>query len=84
MIYIGDGLNDYEVYQLVSRFIGYGGAYYRQNIADLCEFYAKSASLAAILPLLLTQEEYHQLNATHQLLYNKGLADILDNRVQIK
>lgn len=82
--YIGDGLNDYEVYPLVTRFIGYGGAYYRQNIADLCEFYVKSASLAATLPLLLTQEEYHQLDSTHQLLYNKGMASILDQQVQIK
>lgn len=75
--YIGDGLNDYEVYHLVTRFIGYGGAYYRQNIADLCEFYVKNASLAAILPLLLTQDEYQQLNSTHQLLYNKGLAYVV-------
>lgn len=80
--YIGDGLNDYEVYHLVTRFIGYGGAYYRQNIADLCEFYVNNASLAAILPLLLTQKEYHQLNSTHQSLYNKGMANILDHQVQ--
>ncbi len=75
--YIGDGLNDYEVYHLVTRFIGYGGAYFRQNIAELCEFYIKNASLAATLPLLLTQDEYHQLNPAHQSLYNKGLADII-------
>lgn len=72
--YIGDGLNDYEVYPLVSRFIGYGGAYYRKNIEDLCEFYVKSASLAAILPLLLTQDELHKLTLSYQALYNKGLA----------
>jgi phosphoserine phosphatase len=82
--YIGDGLNDYEVYPLVTRFIGYGGAYYRQNIADLCEFYVKNASLASILPLLLTQDEYHILTPDHQALYNKGMANIFDNQVQIK
>ncbi len=82
--YIGDGLNDYEVYHLVTRFIGYGGAYYRQNIADLCEYYINTASLAPILPLLLTQDEYQQLDPTHQSLYNKGMANILNQQVQIK
>lgn len=79
--YIGDGLNDYEVYPLVSRFIGYGGAYYRQNIADLCEFYVRNPSLTAILPLLLTQDEYHKLAPSYQTLYNKGLA-LVSNSIE--
>lgn len=81
--YIGDGLNDYEVYDLVTRFIGYGGAYYRSNIAELCKFYVKTASLAPILPLLLTQTEYHQLNKPYQSLYDKGLEAIMNNQVLI-
>ncbi len=76
MGYIGDGLNDYEVYDLVARFIGYGGAYYRPNIAERCEFYVKTASLAPILPLLLTHEEYEKLAPVYQTLYNKGTSVI--------
>jgi phosphoserine phosphatase len=34
--YVGDGLNDYAVYDLVTRFIGYGGAFYRESIANRC------------------------------------------------
>ncbi len=71
--YIGDGLNDVVVYDLVTRFIGYGGIYYRSNIADLCEFYIVTPSMSAILPLLLTQTEYESLNKTDKALYNKGL-----------
>lgn len=84
MGYIGDGLNDYEVYPLITRFIGYGGAYYRENIAELCEFYVKTASLAPILPLLLTSEEYRKLDSVYQVLYNKGMASILKQDVKIK
>ena len=54
LLYLGDGLNDLAVRDLVTRFVGYGGWYYRQNIADQCEFYIKSPSLLALLPLALT------------------------------
>src|SRR5438445_3611454 len=59
--YIGDGLNDIVVYDLVTRFIGYGGIYYRSNIAALCEYYIVTPSMSAILPLLLTQTEFESL-----------------------
>jgi phosphoserine phosphatase len=71
--YIGDGLNDVVVYDLVTRFIGYGGIYYRSNIAALCEYYIETPSMSAILPLLLTQIEYESLNEKEKLLYQKGL-----------
>lgn len=54
---VGDGLNDYAAYQLVTRFIGYGGAYYRKNIEQLCEYYITEPSLMALLPYCLTAEE---------------------------
>jgi phosphoserine phosphatase len=82
--FIGDGLNDYEVYPLVKRFIGYGGAYYRRNIAELCEFYVNTASLAPILPLLITLDEYHKLSDDHQLLYEKGMTSIINKQTQIQ
>lgn len=70
--HIGDGLNDYVTYDLVTRFIGYGGVYYREQIESQCEFYIKSRSLAPLLPLLLTQEEVACLTESELMLYEKG------------
>lgn len=61
---IGDGLNDYAAHDIVTRFIGYGGAYYRQNIADLCEFYITTQSMTSLLPLVLTQDEIEGIHAS--------------------
>jgi phosphoserine phosphatase len=73
MAYVGDGLNDLEVRDLVTRFIGYGGIFFRENIQSACEFYVKSPSMAAILPLVLTQEEVVQLTDDENKLYSQGL-----------
>jgi phosphoserine phosphatase len=70
--YIGDGLNDYAVYDLVTRFIGYGGIYYRKNIEALCEYYIRTASMTPILPLLLTADEVSQLTEAEEKLYRQG------------
>lgn len=69
--YIGDGLNDLEVKDLASRFIGYGGIFYRENIENACEFYLKSASMGGILPLVLTSEELSELTETEKELLLK-------------
>lgn len=74
IIYVGDGLNDLAVIDLVTRFIGYGGVFFRENIAKLCEYYLRHRSLAAILPLVLTENETIHLNQKDKLLYQKGLA----------
>ncbi|EKD53813.1 MAG: hypothetical protein ACD_60C00149G0012 [uncultured bacterium] len=74
--YIGDGLNDYAVYDLATRFIGYGGVYYRENIAALCEFYLKKPTMAGLLPLVLTPAECKKLTRVEEVLYQKGLATI--------
>lgn len=84
MAYIGDGLNDLPVLDLVTRFIGFGGAYFRQNIADLCHFYIRSLTLSPLLPLLLTPAEADKLFAEEKLLYVKGLALINQAEVIIK
>lgn len=76
MIYVGDGLNDVAVIDLVTRFIGYGGAFYRENIAALCEYYIQTSSLAPLLPLILTQQEYAALLPNEQAIYHKGLSAI--------
>lgn len=79
--YIGDGLNDMSVYDLVSRFIGYGGAYYRENIAALCQYYISISSFTPLLPLLLTQTEHLQLTKDQQTLYDKGLSAMHEKKV---
>lgn len=57
LAYIGDGMNDLVVYDLVSRFIGYGGAFYRASIAECCRHYISTPSMAPVLPLCLTEDE---------------------------
>lgn len=74
--YCGDGLNDCSVMSFVTRFIGYGGACYRKNIAEMCEYYLTQHSLTGLLPLFLTKKESEQLNFSEQKLYQKGLLAI--------
>ncbi len=73
MALIGDGLNDFAASHLVQRFIGYGGAYYRKNIADQCDYYLKTATMTALLPLCLTVEEVARLDKKAMKLYETGL-----------
>jgi len=82
--YIGDGLSDYEVYDLVTRFIGFGGAYYRQQIEARCDFYLKCLSMAALVPLLLTEEEQAKLNSIEKQLLQRGLNSIQQKEVSIR
>jgi len=82
--HIGDGLNDYVVYDLVTRFIGFGGVFFRKNIADQCHYYIQALSLAPLLPLLLTALETELLNPNEIALYQKGLAYIIEQQVSIK
>lgn len=81
ILHIGDGLNDFEVYDLVTRFVGFGGMFYRENIAAQCEFYIKSMSMAPLLPLVLTDQECRELSGSEDALYQKGLSAVHDNQV---
>lgn len=81
--HIGDGMNDFIAHDISTRFIGYGGIYYRKNIAEQCGYYIKSASLSALLPLLLTEAESQQLTEQALQLYKKGLADIYNGMVEM-
>ena len=76
VMHIGDGMNDVEVSDMVERFIGYGGACFRTRIAEQCEFYIRSASLAPVLPLALTAAEVNQLNPQGRRAYQDGLDGI--------
>jgi phosphoserine phosphatase len=81
IIHIGDGMNDYVTYDLVTRFIGYGGAFYRENMAARCKYYINTLSLAPLLPLSLTQKEYQGLGPAEKSLYQKGVAAIHEGKV---
>lgn len=79
--HIGDGINDVVVRDLVTRFIGYGGAFYRKNIAVECEFYLTSLSFAGLLPLLLTEGEIELLLPEERELLERGLRAIEEGKV---
>lgn len=78
---IGDGLNDLAASRLVSRFIGYGGAYCRDTIAKQCEYYLKTPSMSALLPLCLTATETAQLKEQEMKLYQQGLRLLAKNKI---
>jgi phosphoserine phosphatase len=74
IIHIGDGLNDFVTHDTVTRFVGYGGVYYRENMANCCDYYITSLSMSPLLALSLTEAEYELLTAEEKALYHKGLA----------
>ncbi|MCP4474112.1 MAG: HAD-IB family phosphatase [Gammaproteobacteria bacterium] len=77
ILHVGDGMNDYSTFDLVTRFIGYGGVFYRQRMAELCDFYIGTDSMATILPLALRCEELELLNKEEWLLYSTGVSQYL-------
>lgn len=82
ILHIGDGLNDYVTHDIVTRYVGYGGVYYRDHLALLCDYYIRSVSLAALLPLSLTQSEVDVLAEEEMDLYHKGISAIQDLEVK--
>ncbi len=52
---IGDGGSDLEAASEVDLFIGFGGAEFRQRVADELPVYIHTLTLAPILPLALGQ-----------------------------
>lgn len=52
VLYVGDGKNDLDVYDDVTQFVGYGGAYYRPMMASACSLYLTEASFLPIVPML--------------------------------
>ncbi len=75
---IGDGLSDMEVVHDVDLFVGFGGAVFRQRIADQSPVYIRTLTLAPILPLALGQ-----LGNTprYAQLWAQGLQRVYDDDV---
>lgn len=82
--FLGDGMNDVEAAHDVARFVGYGGAHFRESIASLCDFYITTKSLSSFLPLCLTEAEMSALNHEQKKICEKGLAHIENKDVLIK
>lgn len=83
ILHIGDGLNDVATMDIVTRFVGYGGFFNRDHIAELCQFYIRTKSLSALLPLSLTEDEQEYLTDDEQGLYHKGLSAIKEGMVKV-
>ncbi len=81
MVLIGDGMNDYNAHDQVTRFIGFGGAFYRESIARLAECYITENSILSLLPLVLTEQEQASLPTNLQAYYQQGLQAILQAKV---
>lgn len=80
IVYVGDGMNDVCVKDLVIRFVGYGGAYFRENIAAHSDFYIHTPSMTPLLPLCLTALEASTIEMGAPLL-KQGLAAIENGKV---
>src|SRR3990167_3331143 len=83
ILHIGDGMNDVEAADVVTRFVGYGGAYFREHIASLCDFYIKSRSVTPVLPLTLTAVEVSTLTGAAKKYYENGLHRMQRGEVMI-
>jgi len=63
MAFVGDGITDLETKDHVARFVGFGGVVARDAVRAGAEHFVDTPSLAAILPLLLTEAEQARLRA---------------------
>ncbi len=75
-MFVGDGYSDLLVKPNVARFIGFGGVIFRNLVCEASPYYIRVCSLASLLALGLTKQEYDLLQQEHQVLYQKGLSHI--------
>ncbi len=73
IVHIGDGMNDVDVRHCVRRFVGYGGVFYREKVADHSDYYILSTSISPVLPLALTKNEVHGLSEEERQYYDCGI-----------
>jgi phosphoserine phosphatase len=78
---VGDGLSDLEASEEVDLFVGFGGAVYRQRVAQESPVYITSPSLAPILPLALGSAGNVPRFAP---LWSEGLRRIYSGDVQFR
>lgn len=83
MMHVGDGMNDLDVKNVVTRFVGYGGAYFRESVLANSDFYIQTDSLSPVLALALTEEEVSRLSPFEYRFFEKGLALIENEEVAV-
>lgn len=76
ILFVGDGLSDLEAKGEVTRFVGYGGAFPRENIKRASDCYIEKPSMAGLLACALTQEEVLKLTSAEHEIYQQGLRDL--------
>lgn len=63
LAFVGDGITDLETAPHVDRFVGFGGVVTRDAVRAGAEFFTDRPTLAAVLPLLLSDAELARLAA---------------------
>ena len=81
LLMIGDGLSDLEAAEDVDLFVGFGGAVFRQRIAEESPIYIHNQSLAPLLPLSLGQMG-NSPKFAH--LWAEGLKQVYSNDVTFR
>jgi len=81
VMHIGDGVNDLDAKDHVTRFVGYGGIFFRDSIQKQSDFYIRSLSLAPVLALALTEREVKKLSDDEFVFYQNGVSLIEDSEV---
>ncbi len=77
---VGDGITDLEAAPVVDLFVAYAGVVARDAVVDGAQVVIRSASLAPVLPLALTEHDVHD---DDRQLYRKGLelmSEVTDRR----
>ncbi len=61
-VFIGDGITDAEAKDAVSAFVCFGGVALREDVAAQADAVVDASDLAALLPVILSEEELDYLN----------------------
>lgn len=61
LAFVGDGITDAETRGHVARFVGFGGVVARPAVQRLADAFVTTASLAGVLPFVLTDDERRRL-----------------------
>jgi phosphoserine phosphatase len=79
---VGDGVSDLMAGPAVELMVGFGGVITRQRVAAAADVFIKCATLAPVLPLVLTLAERATLTGTpHESLLHAGLELIKSGEV---
>lgn len=84
ILFVGDGMNDVEASDAVERFVGFGGFRFRENIVKHSDFYIKTPSFAALLPLGLMPCEQGRLAKSATQLFEIGKSQIEMGEVMLR